>query len=51
VSFTLEHVPLKITITDCLRMNIRISDTRDSKPEKIIALYKINGWSAADKSI
>ena len=30
-------------------MNIRISETRDIKPEKIIALYKANGWSAADK--
>jgi GNAT superfamily N-acetyltransferase len=30
-------------------MGIRISETRDIKPEEIIALYKANGWSAADK--
>ncbi len=30
-------------------MDIRISETRDIKPEEIIALYKANEWSAADK--
>ncbi len=31
------------------RMSIKISETRDIEREKIIALYKANGWSAAEK--
>ena len=31
------------------RKRIEISETRDIKKEKIIALYKSNGWSAAEK--
>jgi len=30
-------------------MSIKISETRDIEREKIIALYKANGWSAAEK--
>ncbi len=30
-------------------MNIKISDTRNIKQEEVIALYKANGWSAAEK--
>ena len=33
-----------------VRMDIRISETRDIEREKIIALYKANGWSAAEKA-
>ena len=31
------------------RMSIKISETRDIEREKIIALYKANGWSAVEK--
>jgi len=30
-------------------MDIKISETRDIKIEEIIALYKANGWSSAEK--
>ncbi len=30
-------------------MSIKISETRDIEREKIIALYRANGWSAAEK--
>ena len=30
-------------------MEIRLSETRDIKREDIIALYRANGWSAAEK--
>ncbi len=30
-------------------MAIKISETRNIPPEKIIALYKANGWSSAEK--
>jgi GNAT superfamily N-acetyltransferase len=30
-------------------MNIKISATRDIRIEKIISLYKANGWSSAEK--
>jgi len=30
-------------------MSIKISETKDIEREKIIALYKANGWSAAEK--
>ena len=30
-------------------MSIKISETRDIEIEKIVALYKANGWSAAKK--
>jgi GNAT superfamily N-acetyltransferase len=31
------------------RMGIKISETKDIKIEEIVALYKVNGWSAAEK--
>jgi hypothetical protein len=30
-------------------MNIQISETKDLKIEDVIALYKANEWSSADK--